>query len=212
MAVRYRVSAGARTGVVAVAVALALVGCNGGAEPGPTSTPTSPVPTVTSAAPTETPTQAPTTPESTETAALDGLPPLPDAAKANTPEGAEAFIRYYFDVANGLYMDPRAGVISEISDPECIACQRTENTISELAASNSRARTEPFLIKSMERIGGGAPGVQRFSMVADAPANATVSADGSESNIGAAATLAGIGAAIWGGSQWKLYDLALEPQ
>jgi len=202
-----------RRWVGAAVVALVLVGCSGSGDPEPipttpptsVSTPASPSPT-----PDDTLTGDPT--ETSEPGEAGDLPPLPDAAKENTPEGAEAFIRYYFDVANGLYMDPKPGLIPGISDQDCVACQRTETTIRDLSLSNSHARTEPFVITSMERIGGGAPGVQRFNMVAHAPANATVSQDGSESNLGDEATLQGIGAAIWDGNQWKLYDLALEPR
>jgi hypothetical protein len=157
-------------------------------------------------------TEPPIESPSAEPTATSALPPLPAEATENTPEGAEAFIRYWFDVTNDLYMRPDAGVVPLISHPDCVACQRTESTITELAATDSTALTEPFLIESMERIGGGPPDVTRFNMVADAPANATVDADGNESNPGEAATVEGVGAAYWDGERWTLYGLELEPR
>jgi hypothetical protein len=189
-----------------VAGVLFAAGCTGSGdgEAASTSSATSSSAATATSAPSATTTAAPSE--------ASALPPLPDSAKENTPEGAEAFIRYYFDVTNDLYMEPVEGVVPELSHPECVACQRTEDTIAQLASSNSRARTEPFTLEAMQRIGGGPPGVQRFDMVADAPANATVDADGNESNVGTAETVAGIGAAYWDGERWTLYDLALTPQ
>jgi hypothetical protein len=204
----WTISARPRTAALAVAAGLLLAtGCNGSGDAA-----TSPTTAATAtASPTAEATDSPTTetPEPTDTSAL---PPLPDAATENTPEGAEAFIRYWFDVTNDLYVQPVADLVPQISHPECVACQRTEDTIAELAATDSQARTEPFVITSIERIGGGPPDVQRFNMVADAPANATVDSDGNESNVGEAARVAGIGAAYWEGGRWVLYGLELEPQ
>ncbi len=191
--------------VALVAGLLVVAGCSDSGEG--TASPATGASSSTSVTATPSPTSETASP--TETSAL---PPLPDAAKENTPEGAEAFIRYYFDVANGLYIEPAPGLVPRLSHPECIACQRTEDTIAELASTDSRARTAPFTIKSMERIGGGPPDVQRFDMVADAPANATVDAEGNESNIGEPATVSGIGAAYWDGERWTLYGLELAAQ
>ena len=202
-------SARSRARLTAVGMALSAVvltaGCGDSEETDGSASPAA----TTSVTATATASPTTETPEPTETSAL---PPLPEEATENTPEGAEAFIRYWFDVTNELYMEPVPGVVPEISHPECIACQRTESTIAELAATDSTALTEPFIIQSIERIGGGPPNVTRFNMIADAPTNATVDAEGRETNPGDAATVEGVGAAYWDEERWTLYDLALTPQ
>lgn len=186
-----------------MAAVLLVSACNGGSDPVETPTATD----STTVTPTETATPEPseTTPDPTEAV----LPPLPDAAKENTPEGAEAFIRYYFEVVNGLYTDPRSGVVPQLSDAGCVSCQRTEATIADLEASSARARTEPFIIRSVASVGGDPSELARFNMVVDAPENATVDSSGNESNPGLATTLTGVGAVSWEGERWVLYDLEL---
>ncbi len=203
-----QVSVRARVFGAALVVGVLLAGCNGGSGPEETETTTS-APTTSASTVTSSPSPSESvTPQPSETSVL---PPLPDAAKENTAEGAEAFIRYYFEVANSLYMEPRSGLIPLLSDPDCVSCQRTEDTIVSLEESGSRARTEPFIITSLARVGGGTPELQRFNMVVEAPDNATVDSNGNESNPGSAATLTGVGAASWDGGQWVLYDLELAP-
>lgn len=95
-------------GVALVAGALVLSGCNGGATPGDSGSPSvvetskSASPSVTpSPTPTATPTAAAYKPATPEGPAENvPVPEMPAAAKENTPEGREAFIKYYFDLMN----------------------------------------------------------------------------------------------------------------
>ena len=121
---QFVVPAWARLGTAAVMAAAVLSGCTGSEpDPGPTG--------ATATSPTESATESPTpTEEPTETSAL---PPLPEEATENTPEGAEAFIRYYVDVVNEAYTTPRTGLIPPLSDPDCIACIEMENRVAEMS-------------------------------------------------------------------------------
>lgn len=188
--------------VGAVVGAVVLVGCSGSGEGqgSPTTGTTSPV-TVTAT------TEAPTpTPSATEASAL---PPLPDAAKENTPEGAEAFIRYYFDVVNLLHREPQLGVLQEIIDPGCESCANAEETISYLVEQGARLDGDLYLIERLTRIGGGDPGVTRFDATWQGP-GATVMTDTQEvlDEI-PPAEFAGIMAAKWTGEKWVFYDSAV---
>jgi len=199
-----------RRWVGAAMVALVLVGCSGSGDPEPiptTPTPTASTPASPSPTPEDTPTGDPT--ETSEPDEAGGLPPLPDAAKENTPEGAEAFIRYYFDVANGLYMDPKPGVISVLAFEDCQSCASMEAQISDMAAQSQRARTQPYEIRSMARVGGSFDDVTTFNMVMNLPANAILDSNGDATSESGAAEMTGEGAAKWQGDSWVLFGLNL---
>ncbi|MGA8048266.1 MAG: DUF6318 family protein, partial [Dermatophilaceae bacterium] len=146
-----------------------------------------------------------------EPSGTSALPPLPEEATENTPEGAEAFIRYYFDVANRLYQDPVPGLILELSDPECESCAAIEEQVAELSSNSQRAEADAYDVQSMERVGGSVDGVTTFNMVVNLPANAILDESGSRVSESGAATYRGEGAAVWEGDSWALFGLNLQP-
>src|SRR5450759_207227 len=89
-----------KTSVALLAASMVLAACGGGAKPGPSSsrttgsppTPTAPAPTVSVSS-----TTAPT---------ID--PNIPAAARAHTPAGAEAFVKYFFERLNAAWTAPHA--------------------------------------------------------------------------------------------------------
>jgi hypothetical protein len=202
----WTISARPRTAALAVAAGLLLAtGCTGSddAATSPTTAPTA------AASPTAEATDSPTTetPEPTETSAL---PPLPDAATENTPEGAEAFIRYYFDVVNLGYTTPQPGLASQLSDSECLACQGIEEQIQGLTDARQRVRIPPFDVQEVALAGGGAPGVTSFNVSLVQPANQFVAEDGGVVRESPEVQKSGVVAAIWEGQGWLLYDSAVE--
>ena len=195
-----------RAGAAMVAaVALLLAGCNGGGEVEPSPTTESPS-TAEPSTPPESPTETETpTPDPTETSAL---PELPEEATENTPEGAEAFIRYYFDVLNDLHMSPRLGVHDHLVDPGCTSCESTDNAIQRLVDGQSRLARELYVIDELIPIGGGVPGVQRFNAQWHGPGTEVVSQDGEVLEEIPEQEFEGIMAAMWEGGQWLFYDSA----
>src|SRR5690606_36837355 len=164
---RMSVPAWVRTAALAVIAAVALAGCSGSSEPDPT--PTAAAPTTAVAGPTDTE-AAETASPTAEPGEASGVPPLPDAAKENTPEGAEAFIRYYFDVTNAAYTTPEAGLLPSLSDPECLACKAIEEQNEGLVQQDIRVKIAPFELTEMQRVGGSAPDVTSFNVKLSQPA------------------------------------------
>ena len=206
-----------RAGAVAAVSAVVLVGCNGGTEvedppttaspSAPTSSPeSSPSPTETES--TEEPTTEGPTDEPTEASAL---PELPEAAKENTPEGAEAFIRYYFDVANFALTKPEPGLVPKIASDECVSCATLEAQVADLSQQGQRATSNPYEIKSMALVGGTTQDVELFNMVVALPATTIESRDGTVSDPSQEAEYSGTGGARWEGGRWELLDLDLSP-
>ncbi|KAB7745470.1 hypothetical protein GA707_05970 [Nostocoides sp. F2B08] len=186
---------------MALAAVIVVSGCGDADEPdgSATSTATTSV--------TETSTESPTTemPEPTETSAL---PPLPDEATENTPEGAEAFIRYYFDVVNRLHRDPAVGVLADLADADCQSCANAEDTISYLVTNDAALDADLIEVQSMSRLGGGAPDVTRFTAEWVYLENQAVASDGQVVDTIPRQEFSGILAAKWTGDSWVFYDAA----
>lgn len=193
-----------RSAAALLAAAL-LAGCNGSSDPAPTTpAPTTSATTVVTPEPTEEPSAEPS-----ETDAGNGLPPLPEAAKENTPEGAEAFIRYYFDVMNQLHREPQIGVLSRLADGGCTSCESAEAAISRLINERWRFEDDLYAIEALTPIGGGDPGVTRFDARWRGLGPRILSEDGETVEILPAKDFEGIMAAKWEGTKWVFYDSAV---
>ncbi|MDI3212654.1 DUF6318 family protein [Arthrobacter sp. AL12] len=116
-----------RRRIIAAAVALSLLpvtACTGGgATPGATAAPESSSP---AASPAQTATPTPTA--SYKPADASGraqnvpVPVLPEAAKAETKEGLEAFARYWYALLNYGYETGDLSLVKDISSQTCALC------------------------------------------------------------------------------------------
>lgn len=118
----------------AVLVALSLVSvtaCTGGGTPPPGSAPSD------SQAPSATPTPSPTpTPTpSYKPADASGraqnvpVPVLPEAAKAESKEGLEAFARYWYATLSYAYETGDIQPLESVSSPSCVSCGRVKEVV-----------------------------------------------------------------------------------
>jgi hypothetical protein len=102
----------------------------GGTTPGATAAPVTSSPTAT---PTATATPAPTA--SYKPADASGraqnvpVPVLPEAAKAETKEGLEAFARYWFQLLSYGYETGDAGQLEAVTSSACEACERAKKVL-----------------------------------------------------------------------------------
>lgn len=125
-----------------------LTGCSGATTSAKTTAthelpPTTSGTTAGSATPTTapaTPTTTPATPSSPATTTA-AAPAIPAAARAHTPEGAEAFTRYFIDQVNVAWTTPRTGLISALSLPTCKSCAGLEDGARDLLDQESRYTT-----------------------------------------------------------------------
>ncbi|MDO5502973.1 MAG: DUF6318 family protein [Actinomycetia bacterium] len=175
-----------------------------------TTTTTEATPTP-SAPETETVTESPTpteTPTPTPSEDPTALPPLPEAATENTPEGAEAFIRYYIDVLNHLHQYPQTGEVAHFADEGCESCRNAEERIAWLIEHDAHLDGDLYELDSLTRIGGGAPGVTRFSTVWLGLGPKVLARDGEILESIPTDEFNGIMAAKWEGQSWVFYDSA----
>jgi hypothetical protein len=127
----------------ALVTATVLVGC-GGDEPGAGATAT--------VSPTATPTPTPTP---TVDVPVIPEPVLPDEAKARTPEGATAFVRYAVDVINRAYLTGDTASIWAIANPECTVCELGTSDIDEAYARGNRIEGGQISIESTDWVDMG---------------------------------------------------------
>lgn len=100
----------------ALAVGLSVGGCTPTPAPTPTDSGTGPVTaTVTSATSSASASTSGTSPAATD-------PGIPAAARVNTIDGAEAFVRYFIDTMNGAYVSSRSEALRRLTSPDCPGC------------------------------------------------------------------------------------------
>ena len=121
-----------KTSAALLAASILLAGCGGDAKPDPSSSST------TGSAPTTT-TAAPTTSASPTTASPTTDPNIPAAARAHTPAGAEAFVRYFYRAAEHRLDPPaRRDLVPALpSLPSCKTCTAFEKTANRLVKTGS---------------------------------------------------------------------------
>lgn len=123
-----------RSGVTAagVAAALMLAGCAGGAPADPGTAPPTATQSATSspsATPTPTPTAVYKPADATGPAQNVPVPVLPEVAKTETKEGAEAFAKHWFSVLSYSYETGDVSAFESIEPPSCAACQKVKEVI-----------------------------------------------------------------------------------
>ncbi|WP_237563572.1 DUF6318 family protein [Arthrobacter sp. H-02-3] len=103
---------------------MSVSACTGGGAPPPGSSPSesqSPAASTTPSA-TPTPTAAYKPADASGRAQNVPVPVLPEAAKAETKEGLEAFARYWYSLLNYSYETGDLSGINSISGPSCALC------------------------------------------------------------------------------------------
>ncbi|MHC6593150.1 DUF6318 family protein [Arthrobacter sp. C152] len=123
-----------RSGVGALLAvgALVLAGCAGGApaDPGATSPAASEAATPSaSATPTPTPSAVYKPADATGPAQNVPVPVLPEAAKAETKEGLEAFTRYWFELLNYAYQTGDVAGLQAVTSPNCEYCSKLATSL-----------------------------------------------------------------------------------
>ena len=131
-----------------LAASILLSACGGGAKPDPSSSISSPT----------TSTSAPTAPVSPTPAGPPIDPSIPAAARAHTPAGAEAFVRYFYQQVNAAWTTPSAGLISALSSPVCKSCSELETTANQLLRKKQHYDGPPVTIASVGALADLSPG------------------------------------------------------
>jgi hypothetical protein len=111
-------------------LALALSACAGGESPGGNGTPSSVSDSATpSATPTPTPTASYKPADANGRAQNVPLPEVPEAAKAETKEGLEAFAKYWYSLLSFGFETGDPSEWSKLTSPNCAFCNTLKTSI-----------------------------------------------------------------------------------
>jgi hypothetical protein len=129
--------------VLPLAASMLLAGCGGDSKPQASSSSNIGSSPTTTAAPT--PSASPT---STKNPPID--PNIPAAARAHTPAGAAAFVKYFHDQLNVAWGTPRSGLLAPLSLPSCNTCSTFESTAANMAPKHERMLGDTVRIDSAD--------------------------------------------------------------
>ena len=166
---------------------LLVAGCSGGSDPAPSTLPTltsTPSPTVT-------------------------LAPVPPAATALTPQGADAFVRYFFDQMNVAFRTSNASLIDALSTPACITCNNYEKALTEASKAGHFLNGDSFKISA---VAAAPPEVDHSAVdvIGSLPARDVVDAQGKVSeHIAATSRFYFIVTVKRRANMWTVSDIAL---
>lgn len=74
------------------------------------------------------------------------LAALPEAAKAKTPQGADAFVRYFFSQLNVAFTSGTPEMIRVLSAPSCVLCKTYADGVEAARASGDTLDADTFII------------------------------------------------------------------
>lgn len=130
-----------------LASALLLSACTGG-DPDPSGTPPASV-TASTTPPTTATTSAPTTsPPVKTTPPVDPvLAKIPADARKETPAGAEAFVKFYFDQLNRGSKESTPAPVEGLAAKSCETCAAFETSLRDLQTRGNRYSDSSVLVK-----------------------------------------------------------------
>lgn len=114
--------------IVSLAMALTLTACVNTTQP-QSASPTVSVSASVTATPSPPPTAVYKPADAKGKAENVPVPVLPEAAKANSKEGVEAFTRYWFQALSYAYETGDGSIVDRISGPNCVFCTGLKDSI-----------------------------------------------------------------------------------
>jgi hypothetical protein len=171
-------------------VCLVIGGCSGGEDPvrGLTSTASA--------------TSSPSTTAPTTRAASD----IPAAARAHTPAGAEAFVKYFYDKINIAWTTPATGILPPLSDPGCRACRAFETSAKALVGKGQRYASDPVTITNIRAVPGGSHGQQYVVARLEQHSVSVVDSAGREVSRDEEKSASTTISLVWTEGGWHFYD------
>jgi Family of unknown function (DUF6318) len=180
---------------VPLAVSMLLAGCGGDAKPAaaPSSTAPSSPPTTTSV------------PTTTATPTTD--PNIPAAARAHTPAGAAAFVKYFYGQLNVAWGQPRAGLLAPLSLPDCKTCSTLEDTAADMVAKHQRMRGDTARIDSVDPGATESNGDQSVVVTGGQLATSVVDSNGQKVRDIPADRIRFLATTRWTESGWRVSEI-----
>jgi hypothetical protein len=133
---------------------------------------------------------------------------IPKAAQAHTPEGAEAFVRFFVQQSNLASTRADVTLLPPLFDPGCLSCKAIQDQVLELKAKGRHYESDPVGIGAADAVDGGMGGQQlvRLRMIQN-PAE-VVDKLGKVISTDPRTELARTASLVWRGDRWFVYGIA----
>ncbi|WP_457253099.1 DUF6318 family protein [Pedococcus sp. P5_B7] len=183
----------------------ALTGCTSGADDPPA---TGNGTAVTGATTTASPNSSPPTTTTTSTITTSAAVQIPEAARAHTKAGAEAFVRFFVEQSNVASMTADISILPALSDPSCKSCGALQGAVAELKAKGRHYATEPVSVSRVKAIDGAPAGQQFVRLQLVQNLADVVDASGTKVSTDPEAKLARTTSLKWMGDKWLVFGIA----
>jgi hypothetical protein len=183
---------------IPLAASLLLAGCSSDPKPSASaSASTTPRPASTPTA-TASPSASPTRPTD---------PNIPPAARAHTPAGAAALVKYFHEQLNVAWGRPSAGLLAPLSLPSCKTCSTLESTAANMVPKHERVLGDTVRIDSVDP-GATEPNGDQTVVITGAQLKTTVvDASGKKLREIPADRLRLLATARWAPSGWLISEI-----
>lgn len=182
-----------KTSAALLAASMLLAGCGGDAKPGPSSSSTA------GSSPTT------TTPAPTNSATTD--PNIPAAARAHTPAGAAAFVKYFYGQLNVAWGQPRAGLLAPLSLPDCKTCTTLEDTAADMVTKRQHMLGDTARIDSVDPADTESNGDQTVVITGTQLKTSVVDSRGQKVRDIPADRIRFLATTRWTGSVWRVSEI-----
>jgi Family of unknown function (DUF6318) len=186
-----------KTPVAILAASILLSSCGGGAKPDPSSSTSSPT----------TSTSAPTASASPTTASPTIDPNIPAAARAHTPAGAAAFVKYFHEQLNVSWRTPKAGLLPPLSLPGCKTCTALDDNAADLVAKHQRVSGDPVRIDAVDVSDTASNGDQRVIITGVQLRTSVVDSNAQKVRDIPAAKIRSVAMTRWTASGWRVSEI-----
>lgn len=105
--------------------------------------------------------------------------PVPTEAQAETPQGAAAFARFWFDTLNNAAATGETDALRELAHPECQACTNFADSIDVLYEDGGGIRGGVFTVVVAESPGDDDPAAATVTVIYDVTPTQQLAQDGS---------------------------------
>jgi hypothetical protein len=183
---------------VPLAASMLLAGCGGDAKPDASSSSTPTSSSTTTAATT-------TAPPTSASPTVD--PNIPAAARAHTPAGAEAFVRYFYTQLNVAWGQPKSGLLAPLSLPSCKICTALEENAAKNVSTHQRMSGDTVRIDSADAGGTESTGDQRLIVIGSQLKSSVVDSNGRKVRDIPAAKFRFVATTRWTESGWRVNDI-----
>ena len=196
-------------GVLSVFVVCGVVGVSGCTRGG--GSPPTPSSSVVSSTTTNggTTTAPPSQSASPTTSTVTTTPvEIPQAARAHTEAGAEAFVKFFVEQSNVASMTADTSILPPLSDPSCKSCSALQHEVADLKARGHHYLTEPVRISQVTAIGGAPAGQQFVRLQLIQNLADVVDASGKKVSTDPETRLARTTSLKWTGDRWLVFGIA----